>query len=256
MHLPDRARHAFDAVRSHRDLLLLLALAVLLAGGWAFAWVADWVADGDARAVDRSILLAFRAASDLTDPIGGVGIEEAMRDLTALGGVFLTTLVSVLAVGYFLLDARPRAALLLGAIIALGVGVVFAIKFGVDRPRPDLVPHAMHALSPSFPSGHAATAAVVYLSVGALLARALPRLRLRVFALSVAVLITLGVGVSRIYLGVHWPTDVLAGWTIGAVWALAGWLVERDFQRRGWIERSRPSLSREQPPERRRGPVA
>ncbi len=143
------------------------------------------------------------------------------------GSAFVTTLVSIAAVSYFLLDQRPRAALLLASIIVLGVGVVFALKFGIHRPRPDLVPHAMDALSPSFPSGHAAAAAVVYLSIGSLAARAVARTRVKVFLLGVAVLLTLGVGISRVYLGVHWPTDVLAGWTIGAVWALGGWLVER-----------------------------
>jgi undecaprenyl-diphosphatase len=253
MRLPDPVRQTLRTLRERHDLLLLLAFAVVLGGGWAFAGLADWVADGEARTVDQQILLAFRTVDDLADPIGGVGIEEAMRDLTALGGTFLTTLVSVLGVAFFLLDRRPRAALLLAGIIVSGVGVVFAIKFGIDRPRPDLVPHAMNALSPSFPSGHTAAASVVYLSVGALLARALPLLRLRIFALSVAVLVALGVGVSRVYLGVHWPTDVLAGWTIGGGWALAGWLVERDFQRRGWIERSRTTLTERTAPERYAG---
>ncbi len=251
----DRLRHTLHTLRERNDLFLLLAVAALMTGGWAFAELADWVGDGDARTADAAILLFFRNASDLADPIGGAAVEEAMRDLTAMGSVFVTTLLSVTAVSYFLLDQRPRAALLLASIIVLGVGVVFALKFGIHRPRPDLVPHAMNALSPSFPSGHAATATVVYLTIGSLAARSMPRRRVKVFVLGVAVFLTIGVGISRVYLGVHWPTDVLAGWTIGSVWALGGWLVERGFQRRGWVERNRVGDDVEPKPERRAGAV-
>ncbi len=256
MLLIDRLRHAFSTLRDRKDLFLLLAVAALMAGGWSFAELADWVADGDARTADEAILLFFRSASDLADPIGGSAIEEAMRDLTAMGSVFVTTLVSVVSVSYFLLDQRPRAALLLASIIVLGVGVVFILKFGIHRPRPDLVPHAMNALSPSFPSGHAATAAVVYLTIGSLVARAASRIRIKVFVIGIAIFLTLGVGISRVYLGVHWPTDVLAGWTIGAVWALGGWLIERHLQRRGWIERNRIGGEDEPAPVRQPGAVA
>ncbi|MEP0546965.1 MAG: phosphatase PAP2 family protein [Rhodothermales bacterium] len=216
---------------------MLLALVVLGAGAYGFAHLAEVVTEGDAQTVDERLLLLFRHADDLADPIGGVAVEEAVRDLTALGGVLLTSLVTLLAVGYFLLDGRPRAAGFLVASVLSGVAVTFALKSGFDRPRPDLVAHQMEALSASFPSGHSATAAVVYLTLGALLARALPRRRLKVYVVATAVVVTLAIGISRIYLGVHWPTDVLAGWTIGAAWALAAWLVERYFRRRGWIER-------------------
>ena len=232
------ARDAALAVRQRHDLALLLALVVLGAGAWAFAGIADVVTDGEGRAVEEQILLAFRVAGDTSDPVGGVEVEEAVRDLTSLGGVLLTTLGTLLGAAFFLLDRRPRAAAFLVGSIAGGVAVTFALKAGFDRPRPDLVAHQMEALSASFPSGHSATAAVVYLTLGALIARSMPRVRLRVFVVAVAVVLTLAIGVSRLYLGVHWPTDVLAGWTVGAGWALAAWLVARDLRRRGWIESS------------------
>ncbi|PEN12685.1 hypothetical protein CRI94_13375 [Longibacter salinarum] len=224
------------ALRERSEFLLLLAVAILAAGATGFAGVADAVVEGEARMVDRHILLAFRSASDLSDPLGGPAVEEAVRDLTALGSVLLTSLFTLLVVGFQFLDGRRRRAIFVLGSVLTGVGVIFALKLGFDRPRPDLVPHAMEALSPSFPSGHAATSAVVYLTLGALDAEALPRKRLKVFAMAIALLITIGVGFSRVYLGVHWPTDVLAGWTIGATWALASWLLARDFSRRGWIE--------------------
>lgn len=234
--LSQRAIDTFAALRQRHDLALLLALTTLAAGTWAFAEIADVVTDGDGRVAEERILLAFRTPGDPADPIGSVAVEEAVRDLTALGGTLVTTLATLLGAGFFVLDRRPRlAAYLVGSILG-GVAVTFALKAGFDRPRPDLVAHQMEALSASFPSGHAATAAVVYLTLGAVVARALPRRRLQVYVVAVAVVLTLAIGVSRVYLGVHWPTDVLAGWTLGAGWALAAWFVERDLRHRGWIE--------------------
>ena len=82
--------------------------------------------------------------------------------------------------------------------------------------------------------------AVVYLTLGALLARSQPRKRLKAYFLLVAAFLTLIVGVSRVYLGVHWPTDVLAGWTAGAVWAILCWLAARRLQRSRRLEPATP----------------
>ncbi len=224
------------ALRSRKDAALLLAVAVLCLGGFAFAGIAEIVVEGEAQRIEESILLAFRVPGDLADPIGGAGVEEAVRDLTSLGGVLVTALVSCFGVGFLLIDRRPRSALFLAGAIASGIAVTFALKMGFDRPRPDPVVHGMRALSASFPSGHAATSAVVYLTLAALVARGLRRVGLRVYVVALALVLTLGIGVSRLYLGVHWPTDVLAGWTIGAVWALGVWLVERYARTRGWVE--------------------
>ena len=239
--LLDVLREAIGALRQRRDLALLIAVLVLAAGAWAFAGIADVVAEGEAREFEEQVMLAFRAPGDLDDPIGPPAVEEAVRDLTALGGVLLTTLATLFGVGYFSLARKPRTAAFVTGAVVSGVAVTFALKAGFDRPRPDLVAHQMEALSASFPSGHSATAAVVYLTLGALIARALPLRRLQLYVVGAAVLLTLGIGVSRIYLGVHWPTDVLAGWTVGAGWALAAWLVGRDARRRGWIEPAGPA---------------
>jgi undecaprenyl-diphosphatase len=232
------AREAASAVRRHRDAALLAILLVLSAGGAAVAGLADVIAEDEARAAEARVLMTFREAGDPADPVGGAGIEEAVRDLTALGGVLVTTLVTLSAVGFLLIARRPREALFLAVTIGGGIAVTFALKAGFDRARPDLVVHGMRALSASFPSGHAATSAVVYLTLGALVARALPRRGLRVYVVALAALLTLGIGVSRLYLGVHWPTDVLAGWAVGTGWALAAWLGERYARRRGWLERA------------------
>lgn len=227
-----------------RDLVLLIGALVVAAGGWAFYGLAEYVNDGATHALDEQLLFLFRDAGDPNDPIGSVAIEEAVRDVTALGGMLITTLLTLIVVVFFLLDGRPRWAGVVAGSVALGTVVIFALKLGFDRPRPELVPHAMHALSPSFPSGHAATSAVVYLTLGALLARSMARRRLKIYVIAFAAFLTLSIGVSRVYLGVHWPSDVLAGWTVGAAWALLCWLAVRQMERHGWLEWRRP-----EPPE-------
>ncbi len=159
-----------------------------------------------------------------------------MRDFTALGGVGVLTLVTISAVGYLLLTGKRRAALALTACIAGGLILSSLMKSGFDRPRPDLVPHGSQVYTASFPSGHSMMAAVVYLSLGAMLARVRPRLHAKVYIVLVGVIMTLLVGGSRVYLGVHWPTDVLAGWAAGAAWALLCWTATLALQSRGKIE--------------------
>jgi len=248
---PDRRRWGqrvyayFQSLQDSPQFRLLVAVAVLAAGIMGFAAVADAVVEGETRMIDKQILLAFRTAGDVGDPLGGPAVEEAVRDLTAFGSVLLTSTFTLIVVGFQFLDRRPRRAAYILTSVLTGVGVIFALKIGFDRPRPDLVPHAMEALSASFPSGHAATSAVVYLTLAALGADALSRTRLKVFAITIALLITVGVGFSRVYLGVHWPTDVLAGWTMGATWALVSWLLAHEFSQRGWIESGSRIVRRE-----------
>jgi undecaprenyl-diphosphatase len=110
------------------------------------------------------------------------------------------------------------------------------LKMGFERPRPDLVPHATRVYTASFPSGHAMLSAVTYLTLGALLARVQPNRRLKAYLIGLALCITLLVGASRVYLGVHWPSDVLAGWCGGAAWAALCWFIALQLQRQGQVE--------------------
>jgi undecaprenyl-diphosphatase len=139
-------------------------------------------------------------------------------------------------VGYLLLNRRYRIMTLV--IIAVGGGTLlsFLLKGGFDRPRPELVPYGSYVYTASFPSGHSMMSAVVYLTLGALLASIFPKRRTKAYFLTIAVVTTLAVGVSRVYMGVHWPSDVLGGWTLGAAWALLCWLVARWLQMRGQVE--------------------
>jgi undecaprenyl-diphosphatase len=123
-------------------------------------------------------------------------------------------------------------------LVAIGGGIVVSLllKQAFARPRPDLVPHGSHVYTSSFPSGHSMMAAVTYLTIGALLARAHEGAAIKAYVIILATLLTTAVGISRVYLGVHWPTDVLAGWTTGGCWAVLCWTLANRLQRRGEIE--------------------
>jgi undecaprenyl-diphosphatase len=123
-------------------------------------------------------------------------------------------------------------------LVAVGGGMLLSagLKMGFERARPDLVPHHTRVYTASFPSGHAMLSAVVYLTLAALLARVQSERRVKTMIIVLAVLLTLLVGMSRVYLGVHWPTDVLAGWCGGAAWASLCWFVALQLQRRGRVE--------------------
>jgi undecaprenyl-diphosphatase len=161
-----------------------------------------------------------------------------MRDLTALGSTLVLTIITLAAAIHLALAGKRHAALFL--VIAVGGGVLlsYGAKATFERPRPDLVAHAARVFTSSFPSGHSMMAAVVYLTMGTLLARVQPKRRLKLWLIGLAVLISVAVGISRVYLGVHWPSDVLAGWALGASWAMLCWAVALWLQRRGRIERS------------------
>ncbi len=215
---------------------ILLASLTAAAAIWAFIELADEVVEGSTHALDRALLLAMRSETDPADPLGPAWLEEMMRDFTALGGVGVLTLLTAGAVGYLVLTDKWRAALAVALSVAGGILLSTLIKMGFDRPRPDLVSHGSHVYTASFPSGHSMMAAVVYLTLGALLARVRPHKRVKAYILSCAVVLTVLVGISRVYLGVHWPTDVLAGWAVGAAWALLCWVITVWLQSRGKVE--------------------
>ncbi len=210
--------------------LIALVTAGLLA---LFGFLAEEVAEGEVHVVDETILLALRNPADRSDPLGPAWLQEAARDITSLGSFSVLFLVTAIVVIYLLILRRYASVTLLIVSIVGGALLNTALKMGFDRPRPDLVPHEARTFTASFPSGHAMMAAVTFLVIGALLARVQPRRRLRVFVMGMAVLLAMLVGLTRIYLGVHWPSDVVAGWTVGSAWALVCWLVLSRYEPRG-----------------------
>jgi undecaprenyl-diphosphatase len=214
----------------------LLSLAAVSFFVFAFIKIAEEVIEGDTTIFDRALLLALREANNPADPVGPSWLEEAARDITALGGHVVLTIVTLATLAYLLMTRKSHAAFLVVAAVGGGMLLSTALKLGFERPRPDLVPHAARVYTASFPSGHAMLSAVTYLTLGALLARVQPSRRLKAFLLGLAVTLTILVGASRVYLGVHWPSDVLAGWCVGAAWASLCWFVALQLQRRGQVE--------------------
>ncbi len=208
-----------------RAPLIPLLVMVILGSIGGFLKLAGEVRENETRHFDEVILLAMRVPGNPADPVGSPRVEEMARDLTALGGFTLLTVVTLVSFGVALLAGRPRLAVVGLVSVIVGTAAMNLLKHGYDRPRPELVKHEMLTYNSSFPSGHSMMAAMVYLTIGILLARTQPLKRVRVFIVAVSVLITVLVGVSRVYLGVHWPTDVLAGWTLGGAWAMLFWLV-------------------------------
>jgi undecaprenyl-diphosphatase len=215
-----------------RELMTMLLLAAVAGGLWVFAAIADAVVEGEYRAVDEAILLAMREPADRSDPIGPPWVEEVGRDLTALGGVTVLSLLTAAAGGFLWLSGRRRSVAVVLVAVLGGQLLSFALKRGFARPRPDLVPHGAFVYTASFPSGHALMSAVTYLTLGALLARVAPQRRTKLFVIAWALVLAGLAGTSRVYLGVHWPTDVVAGWALGASWAVLCWLVADALDRR------------------------
>ncbi len=220
------------AWRNRPELWLLggIFLAGLLL--LAFGHIAEEVLEGDAAGFDQNILLALRDPADPAQPLGPAWLVETARDVTALGSYSVLGIVVVVVVVYLLL-IRAGAALWVLTSVMGGLVLSNVLKQAFDRPRPDLVAHAARVFTPSFPSGHAMLSAVTFLTLGALLASLHDSRRLKVFFLGVAIVLTVLVGVTRVYLGVHYPTDVLAGWCVGAGWAAICWTAFHWLQRRG-----------------------
>ncbi|WP_244856974.1 phosphatase PAP2 family protein [Aromatoleum bremense] len=190
---------------------------------WIFIEVAEDVVEGDTRALDNAILVALRAPGEPDSPLGPAWIEAVARDVTALGSFTVLGLVVAAVTVFLLLARRHRTAMFVLLGTSSGMLASVLLKGAFSRPRPDIFPHGDFVISASFPSGHAMLSAIVYLTLGALLARLVPRRGLKLYVMSIALALTVIVGISRIYLGVHWPTDVLAGWAAGAAWALGWW---------------------------------
>lgn len=220
------------------EFSVLLAGIIVAGGLWGFVELTEVARDTATHAFDTEILLFFREAGRPNDPIGPLWMEEAVRDVTALGSMIVLVMVTAVTIFYLLLVRRWRSALLV--LVTVGGGQILSsvLKLGIDRPRPDLVSHLAQVQTLSFPSGHAMMAAVTYLTLGTMLAGIVPGRATKIYVLGVAVLVTLMVGVSRLYLGVHWPSDVLAGWCAGFAWAMLCWLVARRLLRPGEPERS------------------
>lgn len=201
-----------------------------------FGSIAEEVVEGDTHRLDRAVLMAFRAPGNPADLIGPDWFEEMVRDVTALGSYAFVIITVTAAVGYLLLMRKYGLALLLLAAEAGGMLISTLLKQLFDRPRPDLE-HAARVFTASFPSGHATLSAVTFLTLGALLTRVTSDRKSKLYFMATAIVLTVLVGLSRLYLGVHYPSDILAGWCVGSAWAVLCWGGALWLQRRGNVER-------------------
>lgn len=234
---PARIRHhihlPFGGHRiESRILILFLALAAVAFG---LVKLGSEVAEGDVFAIDRIILAGLRTATDTAVPLAPQWVTNAMIDITALGGVTVLTLVTLFAVGFLFAAGRHSPALFVALSVGAGAIVAKALKLFFTRARPDIVDHLVPVHSASFPSGHAMSSALVYLTLAMLVARTRTQRSVRLYLICCAVALTVTIGFSRIYLGVHWPSDVLAGWGFGGLWAVLSTLAFKAFHERGMV---------------------
>ena len=218
------------------ETAVLLSLLLIGTSLWALGAVTATVLHGGRAGFDETLLLALRVPGHPDLPLGPAWLPSLVKDITALGGTAILTLLTIAIVTFLLLEKKARIAILIAGAVVGGLLLSTAMKHLIDRPRPSIVTHLTTENSMSFPSGHSMLAAVTYLTLGTLLARHYRDPWLKFFFLGAAILITLLVGLSRIYLGVHYPTDVLGGWCAGIAWALFCNLITRRLQARGQVE--------------------
>jgi undecaprenyl-diphosphatase len=219
-----------------REPLVFASALIVVLGTWGFMKLLGEVREGETARFDTAVLQFFRDPADPNHLNGPRWLESVVRDVTALGGAVVLGILVASVAGFLLMTHRYHMMWLMLAATVGAVVVNTSIKRVVDRPRPTVVPRLTDVTSESFPSGHSAMSAAVYLTIGGLLAQTVSRRRIKLYFLSLAMLATFLVGLSRVALGVHYPTDVLGGWAMGLVWALLCWLVARYLQRRGAIE--------------------
>jgi undecaprenyl-diphosphatase len=215
---------------------VLLTFVILATLALAFLKLASEVTEGETLGFDRAIMLALRQSTDTAIPAGPAWLKATMLDITAIGGTSVLTLLTIAVAGFLLVLRKAATAGFVLAAILGGAIFSFALKAMFARPRPDLVAHLVAVDTSSFPSGHAMNSAIVYLTLGILLARTQKGHAVRIYLISVAIALTLAVGFSRVYLGVHWPSDVIAGWCVGGAWALLCGALARLLQKRHQIE--------------------
>lgn len=225
--------------RDRSELLVLGAAFTLILILFAFFELAGDVLEGDTRQFDERVLVALRRPEDPSLPIGPRWLHSAALDITALGGAPVLGLTVAAVVGFLILQGLSRTAVFVLVASAGGWLLNALLKELFQRARPEVVPHLREVMTLSFPSGHAMSSAAVYLTLGVLLMRIAERRITKFYCMAVAMLATFLVGISRVYLGVHYPTDVVAGWLVGISWALLCWTVERGIERRAGLKRER-----------------
>lgn len=232
-------RPRFRKPRDREELRILLVAVAVLAMIWIFAALANAVREGETRQFDEWVLHALRQDTDRSQLKGPRWLTWGAQDITALGSPTVLGLTVLAVTGYLLLHGLYRNGLFIFVASVGGWVLNWLLKLAFSRARPGVVPHLREVMSSSFPSGHALTSAAVYLTLGTLLMRIAEGRLAKYYCIAIAMFVTFLVGVSRVFLGVHYPTDVVAGWLIGMSWALLCWAVERTLERRAGLRREK-----------------
>lgn len=226
----DPLRWLPQSLRRQDVLSWLVVLALVSLAVWAFVELADEVTEGSTRAADQRILEMLRTEDG--SPVGPSWLPEMVRDITAMGSWAVLGLFTIGVVGYLLLRRSWHTAVLVILAVATAQLANSGLKQLFNRPRPDAAIRIAEVATLSFPSGHSMLSVVLYLTLGALLARVVATRRERLYIMGCAIFLAVIIGLSRIYLGVHYPSDVLAGWTAGFAWAVLWWGVAYWWGRR------------------------
>jgi undecaprenyl-diphosphatase len=202
--------------QQNRDLSPLLWTCGGAIAGFVFlAWLksSDW-----GRQFDVAVLTQLQSVGDEAQPLGPAWLREAGRDLTALGSISVLVFSTLAVAGWLLVRRNWRGALMASLAIAGGIGLSFLLKMLYSVPRPDLLTEPTAVFTSSFPSSHAMAALVTYVSLAWVIGRGFASQAFSRYLMACALMISLISGLSRLYLGVHWPTDVMAGWLAGTAW--------------------------------------
>lgn len=216
-----------------REAGLLLALGTLSASLWVTVELMDWVVEGEHHAIDEKVMVALRQAENPAVPIGPGWVKGAALDITALGSAPVLTVVVLLVGGFLLLERKYAAAGLILFASLSGTILNQVLKGFFARERPEVVPHLADFGNSSFPSGHSMLASIIYLTLAALLTQTVKTLPTKMYLVGTAFALAFLIGLTRVILGVHYPSDVLAGWTAGTAWALVCWLAAHWLRARG-----------------------
>jgi len=207
------------------QLTFWLAVVVIIASLFIFINTTIAVNAGGQLSYDRLILEMMRTGPQQLEPIGPGVMTEIVKDLSAIGSKYVLAVLTMIVACFLLLRKHYFSALVLLVITGSGVVVIFSAKAIMCRPRPEIITHMAEVSSQSYPSGHSSLSAIVYLTLGTMVARVQSQKWIKAYCIVVALLLTLISGITRLYLGVHYPSDVIAGWTLGVAWALICWIL-------------------------------
>lgn len=215
----------------HKEIKVLISILIIVFGTLIFILIASEVTSNGTEQFDENVIKSLRNPENYSMPNAPEWITIAMTDITALGSGTVLLLVTLAVIGFLILQNQYNAIWLIAAATICGTLITLGLKDFFERARPDMIYRLVDVNSVSFPSGHSVMSAVVYLTQASLLARIQKKRSVRIYILTIALILTLLIGLSRVYLGVHYPTDVLAGWSLGLSWAsfcwFAAWYLER-----------------------------